>query len=158
MKEFEWIYREYLDGIYQYFYCLYGNQNLSAELTQETFYQAFASLHRFREECSLKTWLFSIAKHVHYQHLSQMQKETPADRAEEKMDDNTPQVETHLVLREAIAHVKEPYRQVLILRLMSDLSFQQIAFLMEKTENWAKVTFHRGKRMLREYIAKEDLQ
>lgn len=158
MKEFEWIYREYLDDIYRYFYYLYKNQELSAELTQETFYQAFASLHRFREECSLKTWIFSIARHVHYRHLAQKKKETPSDTAEEKTDDSIRQAETRLVLREAAANLKEPYRQVFILRLINDLSFRQIAFLMEKTENWAKVTFHRGKQMLREHIDKEDLQ
>ena len=52
-------------------------------------------------------------------------------------------------LLKALHAVPEPYREVMYLRVFSELSFREIGEIMEKTENWARVTFYRGKEKLR---------
>ena len=53
-------------------------------------------------------------------------------------------------LREEIAKLPEPYRNVMILRIYAELEFREIAGQYEKSESWARVTFFRGKTMLTE--------
>ena len=154
MEEFELIYKEFYRDISNYFYYLYGNMDIVSELTQETFYKVFISLHTFSYKCSLKTWVFSIAKHTHYQHLNQKSKLGIVELVE--VENFADQIDKKITIHSVLYKLREPYKQVVILHIVNDLSFKQIAYLMDKTENWAKVTFHRGKIMLKEYF-EEDL-
>jgi RNA polymerase sigma-70 factor (ECF subfamily) len=157
VKEFELIYKELYHDIYNYFYYLYGDKDTVAELTQETFYKVLISLHTFNEKCSLKTWVFSIAKHTHYQYLKQKSKSEINNPNKYQDQSFTSKSDTKIIVHTALSLLKEPYKQVLILHLINDLNFKQIAYLTGKTENWAKVTFFRGKIMLKELIDKEDM-
>ena len=46
----------------------------------------------------------------------------------------------------------EPFREILYLRIFGGLSFKEIGEIMGKTENWARVTYYRGKEKLRKEI------
>ena len=52
-------------------------------------------------------------------------------------------------------NLDETTREVIYLRIMGDLRFAQIGDIMGKTENWARVTFYRGKEKLRKELDKE---
>ncbi len=41
-------------------------------------------------------------------------------------------------------------REVIYLRITGELSFKEIGIILNKTENWARVTFYRGKNQLKE--------
>lgn len=41
-------------------------------------------------------------------------------------------------------------REVMYLRITGELSFKEIGIILNKTENWARVTFYRGKNQLKE--------
>ena len=51
--------------------------------------------------------------------------------------------------------LKEPYREILTMRLFSELSFREIGDLFEKTEDWARVMCFRAKRMIVEQMKEE---
>ena len=46
-----------------------GNEHMADDLTQETFFQAYISIHRFEGNCRVETWLCSIAQNVFYAFL-----------------------------------------------------------------------------------------
>ena len=50
----------------------------------------------------------------------------------------------------------EPFREVLYLRIFGNLSFREIGEIMGKTENWARVTFYRGKEKLRKEMSENE--
>lgn len=50
----------------------------------------------------------------------------------------------------------EPYREVMYLRLFGNLSFKEIGEVMGKTENWARVTFYRGKERVRKELEQNE--
>ena len=56
--------------------------------------------------------------------------------------------EIHKVLHK----LDEPYKEVFSLRVFGELSFQQIGLLFNKTESWARVTYHRAKLKIKEEI------
>ena len=50
---FEKIYRDYFNGVYAFIFKLTRDCDLSEELSQETFYQAFLSFRRFKGNCDI---------------------------------------------------------------------------------------------------------
>ena len=74
-NEFERIYNEYSSGICGFLYKLCGSASLAEELTQETFYQAWKSLHRYNGSCELFTWLAAIAKNTYFKNLRKHKRE-----------------------------------------------------------------------------------
>jgi len=55
------------------------------------------------------------------------------------------ETENCVFLYKQIHLLAEPYKEVVLLRALGNLSFSEIADVMGKTENWARVTFHRAK-------------
>lgn len=49
-----------------------------------------------------------------------------------------------------IEKLDEKTRKVIYLRIVWNLSFKEIAIILNKTENWARVVFYRGKQKLKE--------
>ena len=69
-QEFEDLYRQYYDLVYKFLLKnVGGNAELAEELTQETFFLIFLSLHRYRGECQIKTWMCKIALNVMYKYF-----------------------------------------------------------------------------------------
>ena len=51
---------------------------------------------------------------------------------------------------QAILHdLPEPYREVFMWRVFADLSYKQIGDIFSKTDNWACVTYHRARKMIK---------
>src|SRR5437588_8954336 len=61
---FEEVVERHYGSIYQQLWHLCGETETAADLTQETFVQAWASLHSFQGRSALRTWLFTIAVRV----------------------------------------------------------------------------------------------
>ena len=72
----------------------------------------------------------------------------PVDSAEKDVVQAAERVELFKKLHD----VEEPYREVIYLRVFGGLSFREIGEIHKKTENWARVTFYRGKEKLRKEV------
>ena len=58
----ETMYMEYANTVKHFLISLCGNFDLAEDLTQETFYQALLSAHRFKGDSRVSTWLCAIAR------------------------------------------------------------------------------------------------
>ena len=58
-------------------------------------------------------------------------------------------------IHKALHRLDEPYKEVFTLRVFGELSFKQISQLFEKTESWARVTFHRAKQKIQALLEEE---
>ena len=67
---------------------------------------------------------------------------------------------THLDVykRQLLHNLPEPYKEVFSLRVLGELSYQDIAKLFGKTESWARVTFHRAKLKIIEQVKEESYE
>ena len=155
METMETIYREYAQTVYKFLLSQCHDADLAKELTQETFYRAIRSIQRYDGSCKLSVWLCQIAKHIWYQYLRKREKQP--EQIEEALVPPLPSAEEallarqgHLELLKKIHTLPDPMREVVYLRSFGDLSFREIGAILEKTENWARVTFYRGKEKLRE--------
>lgn len=151
----EELYREYSKIVYRFLLSLCRDAQLAEELTQETFLQAFLSLERFDGSCKLSVWLCQIARHLFYQHLRKTGREVPTEQSripESVAADNTERAAvTKLELMDVLKEMQKlppQMREVIYLRVMGQLSFREIGEIVGKSENWARVTFYRGKEQL----------
>lgn len=129
-----------------------GNKDLAEDLTQETFYRAIKNIKSFRGDCKVSTWLCQIAKYTFWQYLdkSKKYKQVPLDElmnvsAGELVEEMYIKEETNKVLYESIEKLDAQTKDVVLFRLTGELSFKEIGELLNKTENWARVTFYRVK-------------
>ena len=58
--------------------------------------------------------------------------------------------ESAFQIHQALHNLSEPYKEVFSLRVLGELSFRQIGLLFGKTENWARVTYHRARLKIKE--------
>lgn len=151
MESAEKLYQRYASTIYHFFLGKTKNHHIAEELTQETFYQALRTIDRFKGNSHVSTWLFGIAKHVlakHYQKRKRDEQYSPEISVVESSEDTyLRQHEIHNLL-ESISALGHPTEEVMLWRLINELSFRDIGIMLGKSENWARVTFYRGKMKL----------
>lgn len=58
--------------------------------------------------------------------------------------------ENKIALYRTIHLLEEPYKEIVLLRILGGLKFKEIGEIHQKNENWARVTFYRAKLKLRE--------
>ena len=161
MEPLEDVYQHCADQVKRFLICLTGDSALSEELTQETFYQAVKSYARYDGTCKVSVWLCQIARHCWYDHLKR-QRRRPALSLEELTQageepagtgDDLPEIsllrrDDYVSAHKAIHSLREPYREIFLLRTLSELSFREIGEVFGRTENWAWLTYYRAKTML----------
>lgn len=155
MDKSDILFEKYYEEVLKFLRGLSRDEYLAEELTQETFYRAMKSIHSFRGDSDLYTWLCSIAKNLFFTYKNKQQRiisgETMEDyEAEEKtfvqiIADKEMAQQIHRILHD----LKEPYKEIFSLRIFGELSFKEIAGLFHKSEHWACVTYHRAKEMIR---------
>ncbi len=159
MHSIEAIYKEHSKMVYRYLLSLTGNSDLAEELTQETFFQAVKGINRFDRSCKVSTWLCAIAKNQ----LLSWRRKNPVMEDISESHITTGSVEETVtasmgrmeILRK-MHELPEPGREIMHLRLFGGLSFREIAEVMNRSENWARVTFYRAKEQLRKELEKNE--
>ncbi len=155
MQNMDEIYEECFETVYKYLFCLTHNSDISEELTQETFYRAIKKIDTYNGKCKISVWLCQIAKHLWY---NQCRKNKRIVNTDETFDIEDPQNleeqfiagEEKVSLYKKMQNLDEKTREVMYLRITGELSFKEIGEILGKTENWARVTFYRGKSKLKE--------
>ena len=158
VRAIEEIYEMYSRKVFLFLLSKTNNEHLAEELTQETFFQAIQCIDKFKEKSSVLTWLCGIAKNVWLKYLRKHQETLSLEedilKIEDKKDINV-QWEQKEILQ-LIHGMNEPMREVMYLRLISNLSFSEIGEIIGKTENWTRVTFFRGKQKIVKEILKDE--
>ena len=161
-KEFHEIYEKYSTDLYSFIIKLCGNEQLAKDIMQDTMLRAFTHFDQYNGKCNIKTWLCTIAKNVYFDHLRKSEsRNTSLDTAENAAVDSFEQSltdsDTAILIHHLLHELDEPYREVLLLRIFAELKFSDIGSVFGKSENWAGVTYYRGKRKLIELMKKEGL-
>ena len=140
------------------------DEELAEELAQDTFFKAMKSYENFRGDCKITTWLCQIAKHSFFLYEKHRKRNIDLNSVENEIVD-TNSIEILLGQREQafgihklLHNLPEPYKEVFSLRVLGELSYQDIAKLFGKTESWARVTFHRAKLKIIEQVKEESYE
>ncbi len=158
----------YQDRLYNLAYRLTGGPEDAADLTQETFTRAIKGIGYFRGESRFSTWLVRIMINIindwkgkirqQRDIQQQMQSILSHSQAGEMFLCSDPQVQAQSremveLLWQAIDLMDLPHREVLLLRDMEQLSYQEIAQVLRITEGTVKSRLFRARENLRELLA-----
>lgn len=156
--DFEQIYTAYFKDVYLYLRSLSASEDTAEELTQEVFSKALKALDSFDGSKDIRAWLFAIAKNA-YLTLCRHQKRTESAELPEQMPDLNVRFAEQLEDEERAFQIhrflhamKDPYKEVFSLRVFGELSFEKIALLFGKSSGWARVTYHRARKQIIEYM------
>lgn len=155
MQNIEEIYKMHSNTVYKYLFCLTDNEDLSEELTQETFAIAVKEINKFKGECKVSVWLCQIAKHLWYKELKKKKTNIPIQEIENLQETKTVEdivfeKEDKIKLFKNIQKLDEKSRELIYLRMIGNLDFTEIGEILGKTANWARVNFYRAKQKIRE--------
>ena len=157
MQDIEKIYEEYFETVNKYLFCLTHNNDISEELTQETFYKAVKKINTYNGNCKISVWLCQIAKNLWYDECRKNKKVINTEdcdliniQALDTIEEQVISNDEKISLYKRMQTLDDKTREVMYLRLTGELSFKEIGNIMNKTENWARVTFYRGKNQLKE--------
>lgn len=158
MQDMTEIYRKYSKIVYKYIFCLTKNEDTAEEITQDTFLVAVKNVDKFKGECKISTWLCQIAKYLWYKELrkvkkikfEELEKLKESDIFIETVEGNIIRKEEKIELLKKLQKLDEKTRNVMYLRLFVNLNYEEIGLVLNKSANWARVTFFRGKEKLKE--------
>ncbi len=145
-----------------------GDDNEAEDVVQESYVRAFAQLPQFRGDAKLSTWLTRIVINEAYGRLRRrrptIEWETveaaggaaaeiiPFPQAFSQADPERTMArqEIHQILERAIDALPEPFRVVLVARLVEEMSIEETAELLALRPETVKTRLHRARTMLRE--------
>ena len=128
------------------------NQHLSEEITQKTFFKTMTASKSFQGESTELTWLCAIAKNLLADEFRSQKRtsELTADVSDVNIESSFVDEDSAFAIHQVLHDLEEPYKEVFQLRVFGELSFQKIGRLFNKTENWARVTYHRARLKIQE--------
>ena len=146
-------------AVYRYVLTLCRSDGDAEDITQETFLRAMNARERFEGDSSLYTWLCAIAKNLWLNRCRKHNREQPCELTDDCAHSDEPPLEQRLDDRDDAMHIhrilhtlSEPYKEVFSLRVFGELSFEKIALLFGKSPGWARVTYHRARKQIIEYM------
>jgi len=134
---------------------LCGDRSLADDLAQEVFLRAYRGLLGFEGRSSFGTWVYRISYNVYLNHRTRTRSYAalPEDydvRAAAPDDAlSAPRADLRRDLQAAIAELPERYRAVIVLYYLQEVSYPEIAEILELPLGTVKTHLHRAKRMLR---------
>jgi RNA polymerase sigma-70 factor, ECF subfamily len=134
---------ENIDGLYGYALVLTRNRSDAEDLVQETYVRAIGAMGRLRPESNVKGWLFTILRNIWLNHLRKrrggpgivdMDIEDNSDLSAASSDDPHAHFVSkmeHRQICDAIQQLPADFREVIVLREYEDLSYRDIAAILD---------------------------
>ncbi len=163
-EAFSTLVERYQRGIVNLAYRLVGDWETALDLAQDTFVRAYQALDTFDPTRRFSSWLYRIATNRCYDYLRQQgrwESVVVAEPAEgvtwpgDTSDDPLRHLEQHdlrMAIEEAIAALPPRYRAVVVLRYLENLSYQEIADVLDLPIGTVKTHLYRARDLLRKIL------
>lgn len=156
------------------------DDQVAEEVAQDVFIALYRSLGEFRGDAQLSTWIFRVVVN-HCKNKKLYGKRRAVGRhepleGEPRGDDDPPRQiaadgpgtdaplhasEAEVLVREALTHLDEEQRSIIVMRDVEDLAYEEIAEILNLPRGTVKSRLHRARaelaRVLSRKIAKEDV-
>jgi RNA polymerase sigma-70 factor (ECF subfamily) len=157
---------QHLDGLYAYAMTLVRNQAEAEDLVQETYLRAVQAIDRLRPDSNLKSWLFTILRNLRLNQLrdglgkSRVVEMDEPDGGTREFEDKSSKDPLFLYLakvkqadvRNAIEELPAVYREVIVLREFEELSYHEIAQVLNCPSGTVMSRLKRARERLKELL------
>jgi RNA polymerase sigma-70 factor (ECF subfamily) len=153
-KAYEKLIERFQSPVYNLAYRLLNDQADASDVTQEVFLKIFRNIGSFRGESSLRTWVYRRGETgIEDTFEDSESREKPLMDLGETPFDFTMNREAQLLLEEALAEINPVFRAALVLREVEDMSYENIAEILEVSIGTVKSRIVRGREALRRNLA-----
>lgn len=152
------IYDRYVAQIYRFVFLKLPSKEAAQDVTSEAFLRLWQYLLKQNEVANVRALLYRMARNLVADHYRQAEhrltvplEQVVTSEDAEPSSDNESQIEARAdlaLILERISRLKEDFRDVLLLRLVDDLPFQDIAVILDKKPGAVRVIFHRAMKAL----------
>jgi RNA polymerase sigma-70 factor (ECF subfamily) len=153
----------YLDGLYGYAMSLCHNPAEAADLTQETYLRAVRAFGQLAPDSNLKSWLYTIMRRVWLNQVRHahcgpqfVEIDSKSGFADAKSADDPHASYLHKMnrdnVRTAVDNLSPPHREVILLSAFEDLSYQEIAAVLQCPVGTVMSRLSRAREKLREFL------
>ncbi|GAM13986.1 RNA polymerase sigma-70 factor, ECF subfamily [Mesobacillus selenatarsenatis SF-1] len=147
----EW-YEIYYKDIYRFIFYMMGDRQCCEDLIHDTFLRAFTSYEKFENRTNVRTWLFSIAKHLVIDEIRRRKRKRVFSLFANDPEIQSPfNIEQYIEHREtiertleAIQQLKPDYRLVITLKKVEECSTKEISEILGWSESKIRKTLSRG--------------
>lgn len=155
-EAFSILYNEYIKKIYDFLYFKTFSKELAEDLTSQVFLKALKSISRFSSD-NFSAWIYTIARNTLIDHYRSTKETKSIEDCWDLMSDSDTfkNVSNQIALEKISLIMKDlssSDRELLLMRLWSNLSFKEIAEITNKKESAVKVSFGRALNRLREKV------
>ena len=172
LEAFEALIIDYEQLVYNIVYRLMGNSEDTYDLSQETFIKVYTKINQFDGTSKFSTWLYRIATNTCLDELRRRRgKETfSLDQRIEgeegsmhpEQEDKSENIENKIVEKEkaqiiqkALSEVNEKNREVLVLRDIQQLSYDEIAEILKISLGTVKSRIARGRQQVKKILMQD---
>ncbi|HOK18137.1 MAG TPA: RNA polymerase sigma factor [Caldisericia bacterium] len=143
---------KYSDRVFSYFIRFLGDRDEALNLTSEVFFKAFKGIKNFDENKEFFPWLIKIARNegINFMRKNKVYEELETDKFTEEN-----YFERDVMLEDALKKLNENDREILLLFYQQDLSYDEIANILNISLENVKVRIFRAKEKLRKLLYKE---
>ncbi len=153
----------YWNDIYLFQLSKTKDENEAEDITIQTFSKAFDKINLYNDSFPFKTWLLSISKNLQIDEMRKVKTKTVSLNTNlntaHDITDNAPTPEDLLIIDQNLAQLltyikllKPHYQKVINLRYFQELSYKEIATILDEPINNIKVKLLRAKKLLSEII------
>jgi RNA polymerase sigma-70 factor (ECF subfamily) len=162
-RGFRLLMTKYQELIYHYIRRMVVSHHDAEDVTQETFIRVYRSIHKFRNDSALGTWIYRIATNECIRFLSRKNKMTVSAESVNSELINSLKASDYIdyddvvvvKFQEAILHLSDKQRIVFNLRYYDDLDYNQISKITDTKVDTLKVEYHIAKDKIMNYMTKE---
>lgn len=159
---FEQLVVSYRDQAFRLALRMCGSEADADEVAQEAFLSAWKALPNFRGESQFSTWLYQLTTHAAIDLMRREKRQiAAADITEVSAADPAPspqqqaeQSEQREIVRDAILQLAPEQREVVVLRFMEELSYEEIGAVLKLPSGTVKSRLNRAKAQLKEILSK----
>jgi RNA polymerase sigma factor (sigma-70 family) len=155
LSEMSELFERYNVKLYNYFLKLTRNKLISQDLTQNLFYRMIRYKNSYRNEYSVKAWMYQMARNLHIDYCKEekrsgelfMNTETyPVDISDE--NDGFPE-DDYERLERSFSYLSKEQQELIILSRYQGLKYEEISHIVNQSVPAIKVAIHRAIRQLR---------
>jgi len=158
------IIKKYQNMVFKYVYYQFGNYDEALDITQDIFITVMEALESFRQESKFSTWLYSImVNHCkNYKKKKNRYSTVPlkifrgGEEVELQLEDTREDPEDRIIKEDSLRIIKEEinklpndFREILTLRDIEGLSYNEISDILGINLSNVKVRIHRGREYLK---------
>lgn len=161
-EQFAGLVQRYQEPLIHFLRRILGSEDEILDCAQDAFLAAYRNLFRYTEEHPFRAWLYAIARNKALDLLRKRRRAGSQPLDETIVDHQPGPEEVSLVneqasmLSEVLNELPEHYKQALYLRYHQELTYEEIALVLQIPVSRVKTYLHRGKEKLRQHLERRD--